>query len=108
MTMLSNKLSNTKIAFTSERDGNAEIYAINADGAYPVNQTNNPASDGGPPVTWQKLTPAGRTFEFLKDRSVIYALDDANLNAVGASSVPTRVVQHALFDRVTGDISVKE
>jgi TolB protein len=42
---------NGKIAFTSERDGNAEIYAMEADGTGPVNLTNNPAVDAFPAVS---------------------------------------------------------
>jgi len=40
----------TKIAFTSNRDGenNSEIYVMNADGSDPVNLTNNPAKDSYP------------------------------------------------------------
>ena len=34
-----------KIAFTSDRDGNAEIYVMNADGSEQINLTNNPAND---------------------------------------------------------------
>src|SRR3989304_2986660 len=40
--------ANGKIAFHSDRDGNYEIYAMNADGSGQTNLTNNPASDGGP------------------------------------------------------------
>src|SRR5262245_21919585 len=36
-----------KIAFTSKRDGNLEIYVMNADGTNPVRLTNNPADDFG-------------------------------------------------------------
>lgn len=36
------------IAFVSDRDGNAEIYLMNADGSDPTNLTKNPASDSGP------------------------------------------------------------
>ena len=36
------------IAFVSTRDGNREIYAMNADGSNPVNLTNNPSGDGTP------------------------------------------------------------
>jgi hypothetical protein len=40
---------NGKIAFTSQRDGNAEIYVMNAaDGSGQTRLTNNPASDGNP------------------------------------------------------------
>ncbi len=37
-----------KIAFTSTRDGNAEIYLMNADGSGQVNLSNNPAKDECP------------------------------------------------------------
>ena len=39
---------NGKIAFTSERDGNDEIYVMNADGSGVERLTNNPAVDGFP------------------------------------------------------------
>ena len=42
------KRQNGKIAFTSDRDGNGEIYAMNADGSGQINLTNNPATDGAP------------------------------------------------------------
>ena len=38
----------TKIAFESNRDGNAEIYVMNADGTNQVNITNNPGDDYSP------------------------------------------------------------
>ena len=31
----------TRIAFTSNRDGNAEVYAMNTDGSDPVNLSND-------------------------------------------------------------------
>src|SRR5262245_87396 len=37
-----------KIAFVSNRDGNNEIYAMNADGSNQTRLTNNPAFDNGP------------------------------------------------------------
>ena len=43
-----------KIAFTSDRDGNSEIYVMDADGSNPVNLTKNQARrDTGP--SWQPL-----------------------------------------------------
>ncbi len=36
------------IAFNSDRDGNAEIYVMNADGSNQTNLTNNPADDSLP------------------------------------------------------------
>ena len=40
----------TKIAWTSRRDGNDEVYVMNADGSGQTNLTNNPAADLHP--TW--------------------------------------------------------
>jgi TolB protein len=40
----------TKIAFASKRDGNFEIYVMNANGSGQTNLTNNPAVDWGPAV----------------------------------------------------------
>jgi hypothetical protein len=37
-----------KIAFTSDRDGNPEIYVMNADGSSQTRLTDNPANDGVP------------------------------------------------------------
>jgi TolB protein len=37
-----------KIAFVSQRDGNAEIYVMNADGTNPVRLTNDPGYDADP------------------------------------------------------------
>ncbi len=36
-----------RIAFVSERDGNFEVYVMNADGSEQTRLTNNPADDGG-------------------------------------------------------------
>ena len=40
-----------RIAFVSDRDGNDEIYVMNADGSGQTRLTNNPAADGCP--AWQ-------------------------------------------------------
>jgi Tol biopolymer transport system component len=37
-----------RIAFASQRDGNDEIYTMNADGSAETNRTNNPAADARP------------------------------------------------------------
>jgi dipeptidyl aminopeptidase/acylaminoacyl peptidase len=52
-----------RIAFVSSRDGNAEIYAMNADGSHQTNLTNNPARDAG--AVW---SPDSRQIMFLSDR----------------------------------------
>jgi hypothetical protein len=45
----------TKIAFVSRRDGNEEIYTMNADGSNQTRITNDPASQREP--SWQPIVP---------------------------------------------------
>jgi Tol biopolymer transport system component len=54
---------NGKIAFTSDRDGNPEIYVMNPDGTNQVRLTNNTILDDHP--TW---SPDGRRIAFLSQR----------------------------------------
>jgi TolB protein len=56
--------SNGLIAFQSERDGNFEIYVMNADGSDQGNLTRNPAADIAP--AW---SPDGTRIAFISDRS---------------------------------------
>jgi Tol biopolymer transport system component len=57
---VSTAVANGKIAFTSDRDGNREIYLMNADGTNQVRITNNLVVDACP--TW---SPDGRKIAFV-------------------------------------------
>ena len=52
-----------RIAFVSKRDGNFEIYVMDADGVNPRRLTNNPAKDYAP--SW---SPDGKRIVFCSDR----------------------------------------
>jgi len=54
----------SRIAFVSLRDGNAEIYVMNADGSGSTRVTNDPLTDGRP-----AFTPDGQTIVFHSSRS---------------------------------------
>jgi len=60
---------NGKIAFTSDRDGNREVYVMDADGGNPTNLTNNPADDATP--CW---SPDGMQIAFATDRDGNYEI----------------------------------
>ena len=46
--VLAQSITNTKIAFQSERDGNSEIYVMTHDGSRQTRLTTNHAYDGSP------------------------------------------------------------
>src|SRR5436309_6003653 len=54
----------SRIAFVSQRDGNAEIYVMNADGTGATRITNDPQADGHP-----AFTPDGQTVIFHSSRT---------------------------------------
>jgi len=72
----------SKIAFTSLRDGNSEIYVMNSDGSDQHRLTNNPASDYRP-----RWSPGGRSITFLSNRdgkNEIYVMQP---NGIGQSPI---------------------
>jgi Tol biopolymer transport system component len=64
----------TRIAFASTRDGNSEIYVMNADGTAVTRLTTNPASDAAPAGS-----PDGQRIAFASTRddpnSEIYVMN---------------------------------
>lgn len=97
----------SRIAFVSDRDGNAEIYVMNADGTGQTNITNDATTDDNP--AW---SPDGNTILFTSSRdslgsgqSEIYSMSPS-----GASVVPQLVGynpewsptgSHFLFERAS-------
>ena len=75
------------IVFTSNRDGNNEIYVMNTDGTEPVNVTSNGANDRHP--SW---SPDGTRIVFTSDRDngtndiYIVAIDTLNVTRLTADS----------------------
>ncbi|MFZ1217725.1 MAG: hypothetical protein WAO00_00460 [Chthoniobacterales bacterium] len=53
----------SKIAFSSDRSGDYEVYVMNADGSNPIRLTNNPAEDDQP-----RWSPDGTKIAFVSDR----------------------------------------
>jgi TolB protein len=83
------QIINGRIAFTTDRDGNREIYVMNPDGTGQTNLTHNPAQERGP--AW---SPDGTKIAFSSDR---YGAEDLFImNADGSNQ--TRITDHPSDD----------
>lgn len=67
------------IAFDSERDGNPEIYVMNADGSGQTNISNNPGARDSNPV-W---SPDGKKIAFSSERDGNYDIYVINTEVLG-------------------------
>jgi Tol biopolymer transport system component len=78
----------TKIAFGSQRDGNSEVYVMNANGSNQTNLTNNPAPDGAFGLCW---SPDGGKIAFTSNRGSgleIYVMAADGSNQVQLTNRP--------------------
>jgi Tol biopolymer transport system component len=85
--------ANGKIAFTSDRDGDSEIYSMNFDGTGVVKLTDNVANDYVP-----TFSPDGTKIVFTSDRDITCFLCDEiyTMNADGTGVV--RLTNNSVFD----------
>ena len=81
-----------KVAFTSSRDGNAEIYVMNRDGSNVQRLTNHPSIDVTP--TW---SPAGTQIAFTSERSGNPQIYIMNADGTGVQ----RITNESQADRPT-------
>jgi Tol biopolymer transport system component len=82
----------TKIAFTTRRDGNNEIYLMDADGANLIRLTDNPADDFAP--AW---SPDGAQIAFVSDRDREAGIYDLYIMNADGSGV-TRLTDDKAID----------
>jgi Tol biopolymer transport system component len=76
--------ANGKIAFTSDRDGNMEIYLMNADGSGQTRLTNNSLRDDYP--TW---SPDGKRIAFVTQSEVLTSINLMNSDGTNISQLTT-------------------
>ena len=74
-----------KIAFVSKRDGNSDVYVMNANGKGQRNLTRNPAYDADP--AW---SPDGRKIAFVSNRDGSYGVYVMNADGSGQQRLAQR------------------
>jgi hypothetical protein len=70
-----------RIAFASNRDGNFEIYVMNADGSGVTRLTNNPAND------WPSWSPDGKRIAFDSNRDGNFEIYVMNADGSGQTNL---------------------
>ncbi|HJR06043.1 MAG TPA: DUF4214 domain-containing protein [Pyrinomonadaceae bacterium] len=68
-------IGSTRLVFTSDRDGNAEIYSKSGDNSPQINLTNYPGRDDCP-----VLSPDGTRIAFARDSANIYMMNSDGSN----------------------------
>lgn len=82
---------NGKIAFTSDRDGNREIYVMNPDGTNQVRLTNNPRVDDSP-----EWSPDGKRLAFVSQKeNGSFAI--FTMNSDGSNRTEIAALNNSLF-----------
>ena len=89
--------ANGNIAFTSDRDGNREIYVMNADGTNQVRLTNNSVVDDHP--TW---SPDGAKIAFVSERPAggfaIFVMNADGTNKVEITPIVFNATAYPIWD----------
>ena len=88
----------TKIVYMADRDGNHELYVMNADGGDETNITHNPASDNVP-----RWSPDGTKIVFFSDRDGNEEIYTINPDGTGLTRVTRTEEEYEEFPVWTPD-----